>query len=213
MKHSLWLLLGCLFLVAVSGANASSLEKKVIKAIRVEPLEFCAATGVIVEPLLVDGFADQVLGFEYRWLLNGEEELFVTGNSFPGERLRRGDLLSVEITPRDRDGSRLDPQMIDLLSAVNSSPVICSIPSGRFSGARFSYQVEAVDPDGDDLVYRLGGAPEGMSIDAASGLLEWHFSQFPEGMLQVSISVEDGNGGRAEQNLDLTLAAKGTGAN
>ncbi len=56
----------------------------------------------------------------------------------------------------------------------NQPPVITSTPviSVNEDDAYF-YDVEASDPDGDVLTYALAAAPSGMTIDSATGLIDW----------------------------------------
>src|SRR5208337_3689622 len=53
-------------------------------------------------------------------------------------------------------------------------PVIISQPvTGVGPGQEYLYPVQALDPDGNPLTYTLTQYPEGMTIDAASGLIQW----------------------------------------
>jgi len=185
----------------------------VIKAVRVVPLQFNAATGLTVEPVLHDNTADY--SFEYRWFLNGEELLTEISASLPGELLKRDDEVAVEVIPVNVEGEKLTPLFALPLKAVNVSPTIDSGLPETFGQKGFFYQVLASDLDGDSLTYQLENAPEGMRIDSANGLLSWVFETMPEGIFKPVIIVEDGYGGRAEQSFELNLSyvAKGSANN
>ena len=201
MKSFLLFLLGCWFYAA---PVVAAQQEPIIETVRVSPLPFNAATGVVVEPVLADETARY--SFTYRWFLNGEEAVFATSAAFPGELLRRGDELAIEVTPIDVDGTPLPPFVSLPLKAVNSSPMITSEPPSRFSPHGFRYQVAAADPDGDSLSYRLQGAPEGMTINGSSGELLWAYDSLPAGLFSVLIIVTDDYAGRAEQSLELDLS-------
>lgn len=69
----------------------------------------------------------------------------------------------------------------------------------------YTYQVEAVDPDGDDLSYSLVDGPDGMFIDPATGLLGWSPSSLDSGIQEVSVRVDDGRGGFDEQSFVIDV--------
>ena len=59
------------------------------------------------------------------------------------------------------------------ITAVNDGPIITSFPDlNAIEDLLYSYQVTAVDPEGDQLNFELDTYPEGMSIDE-SGLILW----------------------------------------
>ncbi len=80
---------------------------------------------------------------------------------------------------------------ITVLPATNHPPVITSTPqTGSFAFQAFAYDVEAEDPEGDTLSYRLDQAPNGMTIDADSGLIAW--TPDTNGDFPVTVVVSDG---------------------
>ena len=84
----------------------------------------------------------------------------------------------------------------------------------RYSGFRrlslaqgtYTYDVDAVDPDGDQpLVYSLDAAPLGMSIDPSTGIITWPVSSVAAGDHQVTVRVREPNGGFDTQTFTLTI--------
>lgn len=74
----------------------------------------------------------------------------------------------------------------------NNAPIITSTPIINAAvGIVYTYNVEANDPDGDTLTYSLTESPNGMTIEATTGIISW----FPtaEGNYQVIIEVSDGS--------------------
>lgn len=87
----------------------------------------------------------------------------------------------------------------------NHDPVIITSPPLTGSvGVPYAYDVDASDIDGDDLLYLLESAPNGMTIDAISGLIGWT----PEGsgVYPVTVDVSDGQGGGAFQAWSITVS-------
>ena len=90
-------------------------------------------------------------------------------------------------------------------SAVNQPPVITSGPSFAANvGDRYTYQVTAADPDGDPVSFALLAGPAGMTIDAASGLLEWTPTAVQAGRWLVTVAAADNQGGVGTQTFNLT---------
>ena len=196
-------------LIAVVGlvvfcGTALADARNVIEFARYFPQRINVNTGLTFEPVLTEGGADATL--EYRWFVNGEEVFHVISEHFPGTQLKRGDQLSVEITPVLSGGERLAPFVSQLLEVGNAKPVITSDPSSATTTNSFSYQVIATDPDGDDLTFRLEGAPDGMSINQTTGKIDWMFDAAESGNFNVTIVVEDGFGGQASQQFELNLS-------
>jgi len=75
---------------------------------------------------------------------------------------------------------------------LNKAPVIISKPIiNATEDELYSYQVEAIDSDGDDLNYSLTIKPEGMSIDSENGLISWTPVNNQVGTHQVIVEVSD----------------------
>jgi PGF-pre-PGF domain-containing protein len=76
---------------------------------------------------------------------------------------------------------------------TNDPPAIVSVPQViAVEHVMYSYQVSALDPDNDSLVFSLQSSPEGMLIDVSSGLIVWTPGSSQVGVWQVNVSVSDG---------------------
>jgi RHS repeat-associated protein len=88
-------------------------------------------------------------------------------------------------------------------SAINHAPVISSTPGFVADvNTAYTYSVVASDSDGDALNYNLIAAPNGMSIDGATGEVTWNAPVL--GTHQVVVEVNDGRSGAA-QGYTLTV--------
>lgn len=74
----------------------------------------------------------------------------------------------------------------------------------------YQYDVQASDNDDDPLTYRLTMAPQGMSIDAQTGVVQWMPSSEQVGDFGVEIEVTDGRGGVAVQAFRLVVSPAGS---
>ena len=93
------------------------------------------------------------------------------------------------------------------INAVNDAPSITSKPveTARV-WAPYSYGVLAKDPDsGDKLIYSLTKKPEGMTINEATGLIEWKPTRSHAGTHDVTVRVADNYKTRAVDTQSFTI--------
>jgi hypothetical protein len=94
---------------------------------------------------------------------------------------------------------------------VNDPPSITSRPVETTRvWASYIYDVEAEDPDpGDSLMYSLQDAPEGMTINEETGLIEWVPTSAQAGQYDLTVKVVDSYKIRAcdTQSFTLTVAS------
>jgi VCBS repeat-containing protein len=97
------------------------------------------------------------------------------------------------------------------VKGVNDAPKITSKPGKTVRvWALYTYDVEAKDPDPQDkLVYSLITKPEGMTIDPATGLVEWRPTSAQAGTYDVQVQVADSNSVPATdaQSFALTVTS------
>jgi hypothetical protein len=102
------------------------------------------------------------------------------------------------------------PDSVSITAAkVNHPPTITStaITAGAV-GTAYTYPVTASDPDpGDTLTFSLTTAPAGMSINAASGLIQWTPNAGQIGSHPVTVRVQDQGGLFAPQSFLLIVVA------
>jgi hypothetical protein len=142
----------------------------------------------------------------YTWWVN-DEEVEQTGPLLSTRSLRRGDTVRVRVVAADWRGES-EPIESPLLTVENGAPLIRSAPRDAGPDGVFRYQVQAEDPEGDTaLRFSLARAPQGMTVTALGGLVEWRARADQAGAHPVEIVVEDLEGGRASQAFELTIAA------
>lgn len=93
------------------------------------------------------------------------------------------------------------------VNAVNDAPSITSKPveTARV-WAPYTYGVVAKDPDsGDKLIYSLDKKPEGMTINEATGLIEWRPTSSQAGTYDVTVRVADNYKTRAMDTQSFTI--------
>lgn len=180
---------------------ANSLPK--VTGIATSPEEWRSGTAMEIVPSAEDADGDAV-EFRYRWVINGEEDSFLSEANLPAERNRQGARIEVMVTPFD--GRTTGPVFRAAVGAVTgSAPTIVSRPPTRFEALVYTYQVKATDVDNDPLTYALDNPPAGMTIDAASGLISWPLTGVPPGKYEIKIVARDPSGGEGHQRYEMVL--------
>lgn len=143
---------------------------------------------------------DDPVTLSYGWTRNGEPA--GTDRQIAGP-LTRGDKIIVRVVPFD--GEAEGRPVVMEREILNMSPVITEHRELVFDGKQATYQVKAIDPDGDALTYALTSAPTGLSIDPATGLILWTVPAGFTGTVPFTVSVTDGNGGSATEEFKITI--------
>jgi RHS repeat-associated protein len=89
----------------------------------------------------------------------------------------------------------------------NRPPVFTSVPvTDAQVGAAYRYQAVASDPDQDPLTFSVvKGGPQGLAIDPESGLVSWTPTAGQIGDDTVTLQVDDGKGGSAQQTFVIDV--------
>ena len=102
-----------------------------------------------------------------------------------------------------RGGVRTQGYRIDV-GVLNESPEIISTPNGPIGlGGEWEYELEAHDPNGDEVEYRLVTAPAGMAIVEVEGKHYLQWMPAVEGEFRVEVVADDGRGGLGFQTFVL----------
>ena len=93
------------------------------------------------------------------------------------------------------------------VKAVNDAPRFTSTPLTEATvDALYTYDVNAADPDaGDTLTYSLTIKPAGMTIDAATGLIQWTPASAQARANDVAVKVADSNSTPALDTQSFTI--------
>jgi hypothetical protein len=142
----------------------------------------------------------------YRWEKNGVELREEKTNTLGGV-FKKGDSISVTVTPDDREAAGA-PRTSDAILISNSPPVITSSPPSQVKGNAYLYQVKVNDPDNDPITFALKSGPKGMKIDKASGLVQWEIQKEDKGTYSVEIEASDNAGAKSIQSYTLAVEVK-----
>jgi len=108
------------------------------------------------------------------------------------------------------DGQVIVSETITItVNNVNRIPVITSIPTTTATeDTLYTYDVNAIDPDTDDILIFLVSGPSGMSISSSTGLVSWTptDAQAVIGTHSVTVRVDDQKGGIVPQTFSITVS-------
>ena len=143
----------------------------------------------------------------YKWIKNDQEIENENSSILSSENFSRGDSIRCIVTPSDRE---VEGKVFTTVSVVvaNSPPVITSPPlPGVVLTQVVTYTVVADDADRDELIFSLSSSsPEGMTIDPATGVINWKIPKDFTGSYPIEIIVSDGYGGRCSQSSSLSIS-------
>ena len=179
----------------------------VVEWVAIGPAAPTSSTGLKAEPKGRDLDKSEVT-YSYRWMVNGETVAGEEDPTLASKYFRRGDKVQVAAIPFDgTDWGQ--PNTSVAVTIQNSPPKIVSTPPKQLKeGATYRYEIKAEDVDGDTLRFSLEGtAPEGMSIDAKTGVVEWKVI-IPDTPVKYDYKViaEDPEGAKSIQTITLKYA-------
>lgn len=175
-----------------------------ISKVKIMPEVFKPGDMLYVDVAGSDIDGDEVT-ISYEWTKNGEP---AGDKKQLGVPLKKGDKISVKITPFN--GESYGRSVVLHREIMNMPPSIVEDKGFKynFDGKVYTYQVKAFDPDGDQLMYSLKSAPQGMNINSTTGLIQWDVPADFKGKAPFTVSVTDGHGGEAMQNFTLDIKAE-----
>ena len=155
-----------------------------------------------VKTTVIDQDGDRVR-MDYEWSINGK--------SLPSERraylaaswFNSGDSIQVRIVASD---SKSESDTTLQTTIQNTPPKWVRDPRG--GGKINGHRVEAVDPDGGSITYKLEGEPAGMRIDPKRGVLSYQGSSDAKaGSYNVKVIAEDEAGDSVQWSFSISVAA------
>ncbi|MCX5811028.1 MAG: hypothetical protein NT178_00555 [Proteobacteria bacterium] len=139
--------------------------------------------------------------YNYEWFKNGEPFGNNTDNI---TGFKKNDKIDLKVTPFD-DKRYGRPRLLSIeISRV--TPKIVENKEISFDGNELSYQVRAIDPDGNALKYFLIDPPKGMTIDNKTGMIRWQVKNENYGKQDIKVRIASANGSEVIYPLSIYLA-------
>lgn len=158
---------------------------------------------VLAKVEAVDPDQDEIQ-YSYRWWRNDKQVKEGEDSVLDTTGFGRKDVLVVEVIARDQDATAV-PVRSAPSALGNSPPLIVSNPAALTNREQYEYVVQAKDVDGDTVTYGLETGPPGMIIDKTTGQVTWKVTPGVAGTYRVKVMAEDGQGGTAWQEFELSI--------
>jgi len=152
---------------------------------------------------------DDYIRIAYQWKKDDQELSGENDETLSKTLFSKGDTLRCEVRISDDESEDAVFQSSEII-ILNSAPRITSQLSGKnMEGYLFEYTVTAEDPDGDPLEFSLASEPEGMTIDASTGMIQWEArGDQRKGNYEFQVIASDSEGAQAIQPVTLTITAE-----
>ncbi|MBF0472191.1 MAG: cadherin-like domain-containing protein [Nitrospirae bacterium] len=138
---------------------------------------------------------------KYQWYIN---RILVEGNNTDTiSNFKSGDNIMVKITPYK--GPNEGDLTVLTVTPKNLPPVITKHNNFIQKDNVYTYQVQASDPDGDTLTYKLTKGHDDVTIDEKTGLITWKPKPDFRGTFVISITVSDPQGASALYDLNMGI--------
>lgn len=172
-----------------------------VKSARITPPNPTVTDDLVAEAEGEDPDGD-LLAYTYTWYLNDRELLGRNSARLTAE-FARGDVIRAVAHATDTHGNSADANA-SAVTILNATPVIDTDP--RSIHRIDAYVMEGHDPDGDACIWKLEGAPEGMTI-ASDGRMKYPGSATEKGgHYDVKITCDDGHGAWGTVQLPLDVS-------
>ena len=118
-------------------------------------------------------------------------------------KAKQGEISHRKLHPDDSTGiSALYPRN----GTNNRAPIFTSTPvTEAIAGVKYTYQVTAYDPDGDDITFSLRFKPLNMRIDSITGLITWFPKFLDLHSHDVIVVATDEMGASSEQMYKINV--------
>lgn len=142
--------------------------------------------------------------YTYRWWRNDKQIKEGAEGILDTTGFGRKDVIGVEVIARDEEAVSPAVRATPIVLG-NTPPQITSDPASLTNREQYDYTVQAKDVDGDPVTFTLETAPPGMTIDKSTGQITWKVMAGLTGTHRVKIMAEDGQGGTAWQEFEVTI--------
>lgn len=181
-----------------------------VQAVRLDPEAPTVMNDISAITELVE--ADRAdVKFSHQWFVNGQEVTNADGDTLDKSSFKKGAWIYCRV--QVVNGSRQNTwYKSDIVRVLNSLPSFQLKPPDNFNvPGNFQYQVEAQDPDGDELTFEvLAPIDQGILINPRTGLLTWNINAEKVKLLgeniEIKLTVSDGEGEKVHGSIILNLA-------
>lgn len=191
--------------LAATGAAIAEKTPDPIRTVRLLPSHPTRQDRLRAEVVTAPGA--EGLTFTYRWRVNDLDVPEASGEVLDLAAYRKGDLVSVTVTPQagERAGVAVQSPLVLIHSAPPTLELLASRQS-RTGGKPIELQLLATAPDGKVTGFSLEEPRlAGMTVEANSGRIVWSPQPDQRGTLRFAAAVVDDNGTKTVKTFEITL--------
>jgi hypothetical protein len=188
---------------STNAGPAPGIPKELVSYITAEPQRPKKGDTITIMPVMsTPDVAAPPLSYE--WRRNGENLYNNTNTLKIDAGFKRGDKVEASVTYDAAGGNKKEWNVSSVI--VNSPPVIGPVtPVVKTGENRFGFKVSATDADGDPLTFSISPQGEGSSVDKSTGEVSFTVPPGSKGPVNLTVNVEDGQGGRDSYNVGLEM--------
>ncbi|MFH2107199.1 MAG: hypothetical protein ABII93_00875 [Chrysiogenia bacterium] len=188
-------------------------DQLIIKSVGYNLETLNSETDLIATPVMQNQGIEDVQ-FQFRWFVNNQEITEIGDNILEKYLFKKNDWIYclIKAVKGDRVSATFRGNYIRI---PNSPPVVTFAPIPKFAvPGIFSYQIQAVDIDQDELTYRiLAPLDQGINIDEKKGLITWNIDKkiaenYSSAPVKITYEVIDTDGAKAYSTVTITFAEK-----
>ncbi len=212
---SIWMLLACQSEEISTPVVEEPVVEKVVEEELPEPEKLNHQPSVVSLEFDKDGYIySDTIGIEYEtfdqdgdatreevtWTVNDKELISEKGKTLR-RKVKKGDTVVATLIVKD---GTLESQRSISTTIENAPPQWLRDP--RTITKIDGYTVQAVDPDGDKISYRLKGAPQGMTISNTGRLSYTGSTKEPGGAYTITVIAEDPDKTSVQWSFQIQLS-------
>lgn len=150
------------------------------------------------------------VSYQYRWYINGKVEESITGEIFPTNLAKKGDLVSVIVTPLI-DGVEAKNYTKTIYCFIHRTPPVLTLKGDThiLKDSMATLQLVGGSQDGGNVTYALEPPlVEGMTVDKDSGTIMWSTVMCKAGTYQITASATDIDGSKIIKTFEVQIGVK-----
>jgi hypothetical protein len=151
--------------------------------------------------------APERLAYTYQWKVNDRPVEKAQGDALDLAAFKKGDLVTVAVTPRDGDTAGFVVQSPGIaIHSIAPSLELQIRPAAVKTGEPVEAQLVSVAPDSARVTFKLEPPlVSGMTVDGASGRITWLRPADQKGTVRFGASVEDDNRTKVTKSFEITV--------
>jgi len=182
-------------------------ERPTIQSIRFLPPQATKKETLKAE-VIAAAYADpKRITYTYTWKVNDRTVEAATGDTLDLRTFKKGDLVTVTVTPYDGDkaGFPVDSPLLVIHGVAPSLDLQMPLKTKK-TGEPLELQLVSLHPDSDAITFSLE-APlvPGMAIDSQTGKITWLVPPNQKGAIRFWAAVEDTDKTKVTKTFEITM--------